>query len=75
MSEDRKRSAHARYRVVLYDFNWHELPGCPRDYSANDLIVFMEEWNRKCQREARNNLVVIADETLPIHVGVEVLFV
>ena len=72
---DRKRAPHARYRLTWFDFNWNEMKGGPRDMSAHDAIECIEEWNRNCQREARNDSIVIADETLPIHLSIEVLFV
>lgn len=70
---DRKRSPHARYRLTWYDFSWNEMS--TKDCSAHEALTAFEEWNRHAQREAKNDSVVIMDQSLPIHLAVEVLFV
>jgi hypothetical protein len=61
--------------MTWFDFNWNEMGTTAKPISAADLIAKIEEWNRKCQLEARCDPAMLVDETLPCAISIGVRYV
>jgi len=75
MTQENSRPLKAMYVMTWYDFNWNEMGTTAKPISAHEMITRLEEWNRKCQQEARNDSVVLADETIPCSISIGARYV
>lgn len=75
MQGKRQQRPHATYRLTWYDWEWNEVGKTATPVSASAMIEAVEDWNRRCQQEARIDSLIIADTSLPMHLAVEVVYV
>jgi hypothetical protein len=75
MAPRRVRDFIAMYRITWFDFGWNEMGESDPLLSADELVRWIDLWNQRCQRLARDESVIIPPEDLPTHISIGVHYV
>lgn len=67
----------AVYDVAYFDYHWREIEVLRAiGLTAHEMVAeHVEEWNRLCQLEARNNDILVISPELPNYITIEVRYV